>query len=197
VCNAPVETFAVERARRAREGWGPKLPGYDGCMTKIQRAVLIAASMAAALVSQGQQVRNTALKPLTFLSGRWASEKGSEVQEESWSPVTGDSMIGSFRILQAGRPIFYEFWVVEMDANRPVLKLKHFNADLAGWEEKSASTKMPLISSSEDDAVFAEAGGSVSLHYHRVGDMLTCTVHHVRNGKGSDETFALTRTSAN
>jgi hypothetical protein len=179
------------------EGSRPRLLGYDDCMTKIQRAVLIAASMAVVLVSQGEPALNTALKPLTFLSGRWMSEQGSEVQEESWSPVIGDSMTGSFRIVQGGRPVFYEFWVVEMDKNRPVLKLKHFNADLAGWEEKSASTKMPLISSSEDDAVFAEAGGSVSLHYHRMGDRLTCIVHHVLNGKGSDETFSLTRTSAN
>jgi hypothetical protein len=166
-------------------------------MTKIQRTGLLFASLALAFVSQGQQAPSTALRPLTFLSGRWLSEKGTEVQEESWSPVTGDSMIGSFRIVQGGKPIFYEFWVVEMDDKRPVLKLKHFNANLAGWEEKSASTKMPLISSAEDDAVFAEADGSVSLHYHRVGDMLTCTVHHVRNGKVSDEIFALTKISGN
>ncbi len=146
-----------------------------------------------AFISHGQQGRNTALKPLAFLSGRWISEKPAEVQEENWSPVSGDSVIGSFRIVQDGKPIFYEFWVVEVDENRPVLKLKHFNADLAGWEEKNVSTKMPLISSAENDVVFAEADGSVSLHYHRVNDMLTCTVHHVRNGKSSDETFTLTR----
>jgi hypothetical protein len=95
--------------------------------------------------------------------------------------------------VQSGRPVFYEFWAVELDENRPVLKLKHFNADLAGWEEKNASTKMPLVSNAEDDAVFAEEDGSVSLHYHRIGDRLTCTVHHVRNGKSSDETFTLMR----
>lgn len=107
--------------------------------------------------------------------------------------MSGNSMIGSFRVVQDDRPIFYEFWVVELDENRPVLKLKHFNADLAGWEDKNASTKMPLISHSEEDAVFAEADGGVSLHYHRMGDKLTCIVHHVRDGKGSDETFNLTK----
>lgn len=128
-------------------------------------------------MSNGQQVRNKALETLAFLSGRWVSEKPTEMQEESWSPVSGDSMIGSFRIVQDSSPIFYEFWVVEMDEHRPVLKLKHFNAGLAGWEEKNASTKMPLVSNAEDDAVFAEADGSVSLHYKRMGNALTCTVH--------------------
>ena len=40
---------------------------------------------------------------------------------------------------------------------------------------------------------FLKADGSVSLHYHLVGKKLTCTVHHVRNGKGTDETFTLMR----
>ena len=153
----------------------------------------MAVLLAAACASDGQPAQNAALKPLSFLSGRWVSAKGTEIQEESWLPATGASMVGSFRIVQAGKPVFYEFWVVEVDENRPVLKLKHFNSDLAGWEEKNASTRMPLVSSAPGDAVFAQADGSVSLHYHRLGSVLTCTVHHVKDGKSSDETFALTK----
>jgi Domain of unknown function (DUF6265) len=162
-------------------------------MTSVLRAGLIAAILVAPSISDGQQVQSSALKPLAFLSGRWVSTTGTEIQEEHWSPLIGDSMTGSFRVVKDGRPVFYEFWAVEMDENRPVLKLKHFNANLAGWEEKDASTRMPLIASSANDATFAEADGSVSLHYHRAGETLTCTVHHVRDGKGSDEVFTLTR----
>jgi len=158
-------------------------------MAKLRCALLIA-FLAVTSLSDGQQTRKAGLTPLAFLSGRWVSEKSTEVQEENWSPVTGDSMIGNFRIVQSGRPIFYEFWAVEVDENRPVLKLKHFNSDLVGWEDKNASTKMPLISYSGDDAVFAEADGSVATLSSYV---LTCTVHHVREGKGSDETFSLTK----
>jgi hypothetical protein len=162
-------------------------------MTNLRRAGLLAAFLVVASISDGQPVHDRVLQPLSFLSGRWVSETPTEMQEEIWTPVSGDSMIGSFRILQHGRPVFYEFWVVEVDDNRPVLKLKHFDAGLLGWEEKNATTKMPLISTAESDAVFAEADGSVSLHYHLVGKKLTCTVHHVRNGKGTDETFTLMR----
>ena len=156
-------------------------------------AYISAAFLIAETTGDGQQAQNAPLKPLAFLSGRWISEKPAEVQEETWSPVSGNSMIGSFRILRSGRPIFYEFWVMEVEENRPVLKLKHFNAGLAGWEEKNDSTKLPLASVSNGDAVFAQANGSVSLHYQRAGNVLTCTVHHVRDGKGSDEIFKLTR----
>lgn len=162
-------------------------------MTNLQRVSLITATLMVAFLCEGQSPHNEALKSLAFLSGRWVSEKGAEVQEENWSPVSGNSMIGSFRIVTDGKPIFYEFWAVEVDGNRPVLKMKHFNADLVGWEEKNSSRKMSLISNSEDDAVFAAADSSVSLHYHRTGDTLTCIVHHVRDGKNSDETFDLTR----
>ena len=161
-------------------------------MAKARQAALVAAFLAVP-IGNGQQPRNTALSPLAFLSGRWMSEERTEVQEENWSPVIGNSMMGSFRIVQGGRPVFYEFWVVEVDENRPVLRLKHFDANLAGGEEKNVSTKMPLVSKAEGDALFVEEDGSVSLHYHRIGDRLTCTVHHVRNGKSSDETFTLTR----
>jgi hypothetical protein len=162
-------------------------------MAKARHAVLLAASFAAASIGSGQQKQNTTLSPLAFLTGRWVSDGRSEVQEENWSPVIGNSMTGSFRIVQSGKPVFYEFWAVEVDENRPVMKLKHFNAGLDGWEEKNVSTRMPLIANAENDAVFAEQDGSVSLHYHRLDNVLTCTVHHVRNGKSSDETFTLTK----
>jgi len=138
-----------------------------------------------------QQQRGIALKSLSFLSGRWVSDSHGEVQEELWTPVTGDSITGSFRILKQGSPVFYEFWAVEVNDNQPVLKLKHFNADLVGWEDKASSTNMPLMTVEENDAVFAASDGSVSLHYHRAGNRLTCIVHHVQNGKSSEEAFTL------
>jgi hypothetical protein len=162
-------------------------------MKQLRRACFAILASVMASLSGAQQVGNAAFNRLDFLSGRWMSEKPGEMQEETWSPVNGDSVIGSFRIVRSGRPVFYEFWVVETEENRPVLKLKHFNANLAGWEEKNDSTRMPLVSSSEGDAIFAATNGSVSLHYHRQGNLLTCTVHHGRNGNGSDEVFTLTR----
>jgi hypothetical protein len=142
-----------------------------------------------------QQPLNAPLQSLAFLSGKWIGEKPGEIQEETWSSVRGDSMIGSFRIVSNGKPVFYEFWVVEMESKRPILKLKHFNPDFAGWEEKNASTRMPLVSASENDAVFAEPDGSVSLHYHRTADALTCVVHHRKNGETSDEIFKMSKAS--
>jgi hypothetical protein len=171
---------------------------YDEPMPRLTRTAVLLATLTAAATGHAQP-HPSPLKPLAFLTGRWTSETPTEIQEENWSPVIGNSMTGSFRVVAGGKPVFYEYWAVEMDPDatsansKPVLKLKHYNAGLAGWEEKNDSTRMPLISSSADDAAFAEADGSVSLHYHRTANTLTCTVHHVKNGKASDEIFTLTR----
>ena len=167
-------------------------------MPKPAKITLLITILAIVAAAQAQQPNPSPLKPLAFLTGRWTSETPAEIQEENWSPIIGDSMTGSFRVIENGKPVFYEYWAVELDEAgtgkpQPMLKLKHYNAGLKGWEEKDASTKMPLVSSAENDVVFTEADGSVSLHYHREGIKLTCTAHHVKNGKGSDETFTLTK----
>jgi hypothetical protein len=166
-------------------------------MTRILCGALLFIVLVTSPTNIAQSLPDSALKPLAFLSGRWVSQEPNEIQEENWSPVIGGSIIGSFRVIHSGKPVFYEFWAVEIDGNQPVLKLKHFNFGLTGWEEKDASTRMPLTSSDLNDATFAELDGSVSLHYHRTGDTLSCTVHHVKNGKSSDESFNLKRTSGN
>jgi hypothetical protein len=162
-------------------------------MANLGRAWIVGASFLLTSFGGAQSVGSVALQPLAFLSGRWVSEKPDEVQEESWSPVMGDSVTGSFRVVAGGKPVFYEFWAVELEANQPVMKMKHFNAGFVGWEAKDVSVRMPLVSSAKDDAIFAETDGSVSLHYHRSGETLRCTVHHVKDGKPSDEVFVLTR----
>jgi hypothetical protein len=163
-------------------------------MRTNRRIFLFALTLGIACTGSGQQPNpGGPLSPLAFLSGRWTSTKQNEFQEESWSPVSSDSMVGTFRVVQDGKAVFYEFWAVEVEQNHAVLKLKHFNAGLSGWEDKNVSIQMPVVSSSDKDVVFAEPDGSVSLHYHRAGETLTCIVHHVKDGKSSDDTFTLQR----
>lgn len=133
------------------------------------------------------QASSAAIEQLSFLTGRWTRDTPEEYQEEIWSPIRAQNITGQFRILEKGAPVFYEFWTVEMDHNNPILKLKHFNAGLIGWEDKDKNTRMPLRKASANEVLFEEEDGSVTLHYQRAGDTLTCTVRHARTGK--DEVF--------
>lgn len=82
---------------------------------------------------------------LEFLAGRWVGEAFGGVVEESWNPPLGGEMLGTFRLVKDGAPAFYELMVLSLEADRPVLRLKHFNPGLVGWEEKDESVAFPLV----------------------------------------------------
>jgi hypothetical protein len=82
------------------------------------------------------------VQTLSFLSGRWTSDSTEDSEEEYWSPVMGESMVGHFRVVAKGKAgaqkaVFYEFWAIELEDGKPIFKRKHFHHGLQGWEEKN------------------------------------------------------------
>ena len=47
-------------------------------------------------------------------------------------------MMGSYRLVKDDKVIFYELQTIVEQGSSLVFRLKHFNADLSGWEEKQA-----------------------------------------------------------
>ena len=86
---------------------------------------------------------------LAWLAGRWTGEGFGGKVEETWSPPTAGTMTGTFRLdSQAeGRwtPTFYEFMVILETPDGIVLRLKHFNPDVTGWETQDEFVDFPLI----------------------------------------------------
>lgn len=146
-------------------------------------ALLLAGSVARAAESK--------MAGLAFLTGRWTATTEQGFQEETWSPVQGDSMIGTFRVVAGGKMVFSEYWSVELKDGTLVLLIKHFDAGLVGWEAKQESTRLPVTSLAQNSVVFSD--GKVTLRYERRGDMLIAALTHVRDGKPSTETFELKR----
>lgn len=128
---------------------------------------------------------------LSFLSGRWTAQTPQGFQEETWSPVQGESMIGTFRVVAGGKMVFSEYWSVELQNGAPVLLIKHFNAGLVGWEAKEDSTRLPVTELRENVVVFSD--GKVTLRYERHGDSLIAELTHMRDGKADTEKFELKR----
>jgi Domain of unknown function (DUF6265) len=48
--------------------------------------------------------------------------------EEHWGTASVDSLMGTFRFVRDGKGRFYELMLIEQTADRPGLRLKHFNA---------------------------------------------------------------------
>ncbi len=49
------------------------------------------------------------------------------------------------RLIKDGKPVFYELLTVVEEYGSLMLRLKHFNADLTGWEEKGKTIGFPLV----------------------------------------------------
>jgi hypothetical protein len=139
------------------------------------------------------QTIDSAVKPLAFLSGRWTSDSAEGHEEEYWSQATGRSMVGTYRVLKGGDPVFYEFWVIEVEDGKVIFKMKHFDRGLIGWEEKADMVRLTGSNSDGYDVLFSKPDGSLSLRYQRNGDELVSTLRRVKDGKTKEDIFRLHR----
>lgn len=105
-------------------------------------------------------------------------------------------MVGTFRVLKEGDAVFYEFWVIELEDDKVIFKMKHFDRGLLGWEEKADMVRLTLSASDEQDVLFSKPDGSLSLRYQRKGDELVSTLRRVKNGKAKVDIFRLHRSNA-
>jgi hypothetical protein len=85
--------------------------------------------------------------------------------------------MGMFRSLKGGAVVFYEFLTLVEDGGSLVLKLKHFNPDLTGWEEKGESITFHLVKITPTEAFFD------GLTFRRIGDRAQQIFLAIRNRK--------------
>lgn len=87
------------------------------------------------------------LSQLDWLVGQW---RGTGIAGapaiESWLPPTGGTMVGTFvQQTAAGGIMFTEHLYLMEENGTLALRLKHFNADLTGWEDKEGMVTFRLI----------------------------------------------------
>ncbi|MGB2760145.1 MAG: DUF6265 family protein [Maribacter stanieri] len=94
------------------------------------------------------------LNDIEWLAGHWKGEAFGGIAEEIWSPPLDGSMMFSFRLLDKGEVSFYEFGhLIEIDATL-ILQLKHFDANLSGWEERDENIDFKLVKVEENRFYF-------------------------------------------
>jgi hypothetical protein len=82
---------------------------------------------------------------LAWLAGRWTGEGLGGRIEETWSPPDAGSMVGYFRLVKDGKPVFYEIMTILEVEGSLQLRLKHVNPDMTGWEEKNDFVTFRLV----------------------------------------------------
>ncbi|MGE0587354.1 MAG: DUF6265 family protein [Cyclobacteriaceae bacterium] len=94
---------------------------------------------------EGSNSPKANLKNIEWLAGRWVGEAFGGTTEELWSPPAGKSMMGVFRSVINDQVSFYEIVTIVEENETLLLRLKHFHADLKGWEEKDVTQDFRLV----------------------------------------------------
>lgn len=96
-------------------------------------------------LSGSEPAGKATIADMAWLAGSWTGEGLGGISEEMWSKPAGGAMVGTYRLIKDGKPVFYEIcWIVEQEGTI-ALRLKHFNADLTGWEEKDKTVDFRFI----------------------------------------------------
>jgi hypothetical protein len=136
--------------------------GLEAAMKKLLWTSICAAGVAAAAPTLAQQSaasppdapRTASIQDAAWLAGRWVGTGLGGELEEVWSRPAGGQMVGHFRLLREGKPVFYEFILLDVTDGGIRMRLKHFNPDHTAWEEKDTWTTFAPVSSRPTELVF-------------------------------------------
>lgn len=94
------------------------------------------------------------IKKLDWLAGVWNGEGFGGDCEEIWSRPAGGVMMGMFRLIHEQELVFYEFMSIEPQEGVLVLRVKHFDPGLLGWESRTESIEFPFVDMTETSITF-------------------------------------------
>ncbi len=141
-------------------------------------------------LSAGEKSPPATLADMAWLTGHWIGEAFGGTNEELWNAPAGKDMSGMYRLLKDGRTIFYELMLVTEVNGSLEFRLKHFNADLTGWEEKAEVISFPLVAKRDGAMLFQ------GMSFHPDGDKLTIHLAIEDKDKPLEEaTFSYRRAS--
>lgn len=128
--------------------------------------VLILLSLTSVSNAQDSNTKNTlklnesiiqqkaTINDVKWLQGNWTGVGFGNFSQEVWAKPSAHSMMGMFQMIKNDKVVFYElFHIIEKNSSL-LLEIKHFNADLTGWEEKEKKVSFPLIKIEEQKVWF-------------------------------------------
>jgi hypothetical protein len=141
-------------------------------------------------LSADQKPPAATIADMAWYAGRWTGTGLGGWTEEIWSPPRDGTMMGMYRMVKDGKPIFYELLMIAEENGSLAIKLKHFHADLRGWEERDASLRFPLVAK-RDGRIYFDG-----MTFERVGTdrvKVYLAIEH-KDGSVREEVFEYSRT---
>ena len=105
------------------------------------------------LLPKDADMPKASITDVAWISGYWKGTSSWGDVEEMWSKPMGGSMMFSFRMIVDNTVNMYEVGHIVEQEGSLVLQLKHFDADLNGWEEKDEVQSFKLVKL-EDKTVY-------------------------------------------
>ncbi len=142
---------------------------------------LLGAACAAQAQAEAPNAHAATIEDAAWLAGRWLGEGFGGQMEEAWTPPIGGQMVGHFRYWREGAPQFYEFLMMDAVEGGVRMRVKHFNPDFVGWEEKGAWHTFEPVSVGADALLFD------GLEIRRDGPDRVVMIIRLRRGEIAEE----------
>ena len=132
------------------------------------------------------------IESLSWLEGVWRGDALGGTAEEIWAPLSGGTMMGLFKLTRDGETVFSEIMSIVPNGNNIKLILKHFNADLTGWEEKDEVESFDFVASN-DSTVFFDG---LTIRRNSTDGITIFVLMTKEDGSSSELVFEYTRHAA-
>ncbi len=126
---------------------------------------------------------------VAWLAGGWRGTGLGGDAAETWMEPSGAAMAGVFRAVRDGQVVFYEMMAMVEHEGSIELRLKHFNADMTGWEDKDEMVTFRLIRIDPDAIYF----GSLTFRRHGHDGLQVFVAVRQRDGLLEELAFDFTR----
>lgn len=103
-------------------------------------------------LADGESPPTATLEDANWMVGSWRGTAFGQQFEETWSPPSAGSMMGTFKLLDGDEVTMYELLLMTVENGTLSLKVKHFNPDFTAWEEKDDFVNFRLVKK-EDHAL--------------------------------------------
>lgn len=143
-------------------------------------------------LGEGTSSPAATVEQVAWVAGHWKGEAFGGDTEEIWSKPTAGSMMGSFKLSEEETVVFYELCLFREVEETLLFQLKHFGADLKGWEAQDETVDFPLVEMTKDAAYFD------GITFERISkDEMHVYVRIEDEGKVEDVQFVYHRASNN
>jgi hypothetical protein len=146
---------------------------------------------AAAPQDRAMDLASVKLTDVAWIAGHWVNDDEGNLSEEVWTTPAGGSMLGMWRFVSGGKVRIYELLSISETDSGLVFRLRHFDPQFVGREDKDRSLALKLVRFAGKEAAFEgseySGQGAVRLTYRALDSGLSVTLD--KGGKSEDFVF--------